>query len=714
MPAIEPSVPSGVTGGEAEPLPLDYRADLPRAARYLRWTAEHALIDAALDCSDVYLPARRYIVLGTTLHGIRAGGRFLRSNDPSELGSFLAGSICAQAIDGLEMRGGAMTTCSACSSSLSAITLGTTLLESGQADMVVAGGYDAISEYAWAGFNALRLIAKNAVRPFCRDRDGMKVAEGYGLVVLERADAASQRGAPIRAHIAGWGESADSHHLTKPHPRGDGALAAIQMSLDRAGLSASEVDLIAAHATGTPDNDASEYAALSRLLASDLAAVPVIGFKSFLGHTLGGAGAVELVMSCKALRDQCIPATPKINPGEVEFDDLSLSIGKTRSSSLRVTLNTSLGFGGANECLILKSPATPVQACPLHSRRVTAACITGVGVVLPGAIGNSAFQSLMAADNGPSTQQCCCDVDEQLLAPYLQARRVRRLSLLVKLTLAAATIAIRDAGVSEHSETLANACAILGSMHGPVRYCHDYYSQVVSEGALAANPMLFAEGVPNAASAHVSTTLGIKGSCQTIIGSMTSGLDALSLAALRIESGAAEAVLVVASEEASHHVDRAYSGAQANGALDAIGKSTSASVAFLVESSVAVAARNIEPYACVVQSCQACSPLLGCGGPVSSISSVLRRLDNAGPVLPSHHGSWMERAEFLGIKRAGVTAKPCPMARFTGNLFSVAPMANLASTLIDPPETPRCIMTSLDITGAAAGVCIEHGLRRLV
>jgi hypothetical protein len=251
-------------------------------------------------------------------------------------------------------------------------------------------------------------------------------------------------------------------------------------------------------------------------------------------------------------------------------------------------------------------------------------------------------------------------------------------------------------------------------MHGPVRYCHDYYSQVVSNGALDANPMLFAEGVPNAASAHVSTSLGIKGSCQTIIGSMTSGLDALSLAALRIESGAADAVLVVASEEASRHVDRAYRGAQNNGALDAIGKSTSGSVAFLVESEVAVAERGVEPYASVVQSSQAFGPSLAFGGPASAIASVLRQLDDTGAVLPSSHESWMKRAELLGIRRAGLTAEPGLTTRFAGNLFSVAPMAIFASTLIDDPETPRCTLTSLDVTGAAAGVCIEHGLRRLV
>src|SRR5207247_2511591 len=112
-----------------------------------------------------------------------------------ELRAFLAGDTLRLATSGLQINGGAVTTCSACSSSLSSIALGVTLLQTGQADLVVAGGYDAISEYVWGGFNALRLVAEGPLRPFARDRRGMKLGEGYAIVVLERADDARQRGA---------------------------------------------------------------------------------------------------------------------------------------------------------------------------------------------------------------------------------------------------------------------------------------------------------------------------------------------------------------------------------------------------------------------------------------------------------------------------------------------------------------------------------------
>jgi len=714
MSAIEPSVPSIATGGQAAALPPEYRPDLPRAARYLRWTMEHVRLDAGLTNGHPYQPTRCCLVLGTTLHGIRAGGRFLRTDDPSELGSFLAGSICQQAIEGLGIRGGAMTTCSACSSSLGAIALGVTLLETGQADVVIAGGYDAISEYSWAGFNSLRLIADQSVRPFCRDRDGMKVAEGYGLVVLERDSEADKRGASIKARVAGWGESADSHHLTQPHPQGDGALAAIRLGLHRSHLSPTDVDLIAAHATGTPDNDASEYRALSRLLGSDLPSIPIIGFKSFLGHTLGAAGAVELAMSCMAIDSQCVPATPNVQADDVEFDDLRLSVGAAKQIPLRVTLNTSLGFGGANDCVVLTSPDAAGKPGLNSATRSEPACITGISVALPGAIGLAAFRSLMLTSAGSSE---ACELNTLALAEHLQARRVRRLSLPVKLTLAAATMAVRDAGLEDHPDRIEDACAILGSMHGPVEYCHDYYAKIVNEGAAAANPMLFAEGVPNAACAHLSTMLGIKGSCQTIIGSMTAGLDALSLAALRIASGTADTVIVVAAEESSSHIDRAYAATGLNGSPNsdtaASGGSVAGSVACVVESQTAAAARGVTPYASIVESAWACSPAPRHGGPAASVASVLRRIDNPGCAFGSNHGSWVARAEQLGIRRAGAIDGGCPVQRIAGTLYSVAPLVNLAYTLIAPPSSRRCTLASGDVTGAATAVCIEQGTRRI-
>src|SRR5258707_154823 len=219
MPALEISAPPLKGGYQAPDLPEDFAPNMPREVRYLRWTIQQALKDAG---AISYESNRCGFVLGTTLHGMRAGGQFLRTGDFSHLQHFLAGNTLDQAIADLPFAGETFTTCSACSSSLGSIALAITLLKIGELDLVVSGGYDTVSEYAYAGFNSLRLVADGPLRPFSKDRQGMKLGEGYGIVVLERAADAFRRGKKPLAIVFGCGESADAHHLTQPHPQGLG------------------------------------------------------------------------------------------------------------------------------------------------------------------------------------------------------------------------------------------------------------------------------------------------------------------------------------------------------------------------------------------------------------------------------------------------------------------------------------------------------------
>jgi 3-oxoacyl-[acyl-carrier-protein] synthase II len=387
IPAVESELPSGSTGGQAPELPDGYCTSVPREARYLRWVIEQAL---AISRPTEVAPTRVGLVLGTTLHGIRAGGRFLRGGDTVELASFLAGATASLAIQGLGVEGPAITTCSACSSSLGAVALGVTLLESGQVDAVIAGGYDAIGEYVWAGFNSLRLVASGPVRPFARDRQGMKVSEGFGVMILERRRDAERRGAKVCAVIEGWGESADAHHLTQPHPEGEGAAATMKDALARAGCRARDVAFVAAHATATPDNDASEYLALKAVFGSDLSGTPVIGFKSYLGHTLGGAGAVELILALQALEAGTVPPCANVSAADVEFEGMLVAPPKGLPCRSNRAMTNSLGFGGANTSVVL-SREVAARIARAHASPAPRAWITGVGVILPGISGFGDF-----------------------------------------------------------------------------------------------------------------------------------------------------------------------------------------------------------------------------------------------------------------------------------------------------------------------------------
>lgn len=759
--AIEQALPPGSTGGQAPELPTDFQPDQPREVRYLSWAIDEAMRDAKADPNDSAAALRRGIVLGTTLHGMRSGGKFLRDQNHAHLAEFLAGGTLAAASAHLPAAGFAATVCSACSSSLGSIALGVSLLRAGELDMVIAGGYDTISEYVYGGFNSLRLVASGALRPFTRDRQGMKLAEGYGIVVLERAQDAARRGVLPLATILGYGESADAHHLTQPHPQGEGAARAILAALAAAGLEPRDIDLIAAHATGTPDNDAGEYAALSRVLGADLSRPAVVAFKSHLGHTLGGAGAVELILSALCMRDQIVPACANVRRDDLEFPGLNVATETARAGAIRATLNTSLGFGGANTCMIL-GPA-PTHTSPedgdqirveprlgrsrLRSSDVSGAAkpqaageydpllpatsierssandvlITGVGVVLPGMVGNEAFARAMTAPEARGISADTGAVSEAELGDLLNARRVRRMSDYVKLSLAATMLACRDAAIADIPAFAATCSALLGSTHGSANYCDSYYGQIVREGIGGANPVLFAEGVPNAAAAHLSLMLSLKGPCQTVIGTRTAGLDALHLAALRIANGEWDRAIVGAAEEFAPLVNAAYGhwglyrgGKEIRPSADAGGFYVgSGAVTFVLESGRSRDERGAKARGKIVRST---GPIPIPGMRARSVSRILDR-ESSALICNSANNSWIDRVESLAWRHLP-DAAICSLRGRIAETFSVTPMAGLAAFLLtgSAPGAPpshfgnlpkRMAVTCVDYTHLFSSATVE-------
>jgi 3-oxoacyl-[acyl-carrier-protein] synthase II len=618
--------------------------------------------------------------------------------------------MLSRAMRGLPVAGAALTTCSACSSGLGSIALGLTLLETDQADLVITGGYDPVSEYAYAGFDSLRLVAETSLRPFCTGRDGMKLAEGYGILVLERAADAARRGAPAQARVLGFGESADAHHLTQPHPQGEGAVRAVRAALASAGVEPEEVGLIAAHATGTPGNDVSEHAAYATVFGGGLGQIPVVGFKSHIGHCLGGAGAAELILSAMAMRNQAAPPTANITAADIEFPAITLIAGNARPARIRRTLNTSLGFGGANTCVVLGTPDTD-RGAPHNGAPATPAprdvLITGVGVVLPGIIGIDALGARLTERGAPAVRADTGVVPEEQILPLLNVRRVRRVSDFSKLSLAAAALAYRDAGIDDPAPFGAECSAVLGTMLGSTGYSEVYYRQIITEGMGAANPMLFAEGVPNAASAQLSMMLGIKGSCQTIIGSRTSGLDALGLATLRIQCGLWDRAVVGAGEEYGALVNSAmracglYAGSSAD--LPFAGErgfaTGAGAVVLILESASAAKARGARARGKVNgYHASLAAPDSG----IERASGVERVVRNCGPVaavVSSASGSRLDAVERVGLAKAADRSAGLRVSSIHGHVaetLSVSPLAALAGLLITG-KLPRLLSPEADL-----------------
>lgn len=681
--------------------------DLPREVRYLR-----RAIDEAVDQSDLadaqgawrVAPNRIGVVMGTTLHGMPAAGRYVRTGNAEALGSFLGGSTLALALRGLPINGAGMTTCAACASGLVSMGIAMSLLRSGALDVVIAGGYDPVSEYAYGGFNSLRLITASTQQPFARQRQGLKLAEGYGVVVLERRADVVHRGQVWLAELLSCASTSDAHHLSQPHPEGAGAARAIRQALDEASLDPAQVSMIAAHATATPDNDRAECAAYTKVFGEHLGSIPITAMKSHLGHTLGAAGTVELILTIHALRQGIVPALANVAAQDIEFEQLQVVTGRPKRIAGRHAVVTSLGFGGSNACAVIavgdeqatKEPArTATASFSIHRPSSQAGAhqpvITGIGVVYPEAVGAAAFADWLDR----ATVGGALKPDAKLLSPHVKTRRARRLSDYVKLLLGASTLACERAGIADPSAYPGRLGAVTGSMHGSARFSDDYYRQIVEEGVDFANPLLFAEGVPNAGSAHLSMMLNLTGPCLTLIGGRTVGLDALNLAAGRIAHGEWDAALVGAAEEHCDLVPRIYGAcglhAAADPALpmdeDSSGfVSAAGAVMLFVESRASAQHRGATVFGTVDAWDQAAWHTRQVKPGAAQISAMLARHEPVEHVISSANGTWLDRVEVLGIRAAAqrlgmVPALSAPAPRLH-ETFSASALLAIAATLL--------------------------------
>ncbi len=249
-------------------------------------------------------------------------------------------------------RGQVYTISTACSSSNHAIGQAWSAIRSGDCDLALAGGSEAPITYgllkAW---EAMRVVSRDTCRPFSRNRSGLILGEGGGILVLESEESAKARGATILAELAGFGMSADAHHITLP--RAEGAAVAMRRALRSAGLAAGDVQYINAHGTGTAANDPVETAAIHEVFGGHARNLAVSSTKSMHGHALGGAGAVEAVATVLAILDQTAPATANFTEPDPECD-LDCVPNEARPMEIRAALSNSFAFGGLNAVLAFR------------------------------------------------------------------------------------------------------------------------------------------------------------------------------------------------------------------------------------------------------------------------------------------------------------------------------------------------------------------------
>jgi 3-oxoacyl-[acyl-carrier-protein] synthase II len=305
------------------------------------------------------------LVLGTTSGGMSLGEDYFRQatetprrfrKQPTRVLNYQPQIQALHLANALALSGPVTIIANACASGANSIGHAWHLIRTGQSEMALAGGYDALSHLVYSGFDSLQALSTSTCRPFDSQRDGLALGEGAAVLTLESLDSYRQtgvdRGAEILGEIVGYGAANDAHHLTQPHPQGTAALSSMTSACTVAGVGPEQISYLNAHGTGTSLNDAAEAAAINSWAGPHAATVSVSSTKAGIGHLLGAAGSVETIICLMALREGWLPpttTTKNIDPA-CQFK----LVREPMDQPLNYALTNSFGFGGANATLVLR------------------------------------------------------------------------------------------------------------------------------------------------------------------------------------------------------------------------------------------------------------------------------------------------------------------------------------------------------------------------
>ena len=334
---------------------------------YALVASNEAIYMSGLDAGG-FDPQRAGVMLGCGIGGITtilAEHVVLQNRGARRISPFFVTKLIANIAGGQiaikwDLRGPNQTVTSACASATDAIGLALRLIQSGSADIMVAGGTEAsICDLPLAGFSTIRALCnaadppQSASRPFDKDRRGFVMGEGSGVLVLETEEHAQSRGATILGELAGYGSTNDAFHVTKPAEGGAGAVKAMQLALEDAGAEPEEVDYINAHGTSTPYNDKNETAAIKTVFGDHARKLKISSTKSMTGHLLGASGGIEAIAALKAIEKQTIP--PTINYTTPDPDcDLDYVPNTAEEAQVNSVLSNTFGFGGHNAVIFMR------------------------------------------------------------------------------------------------------------------------------------------------------------------------------------------------------------------------------------------------------------------------------------------------------------------------------------------------------------------------
>ncbi|MDG2342768.1 MAG: beta-ketoacyl-ACP synthase II [Cytophagales bacterium] len=355
--------------------PLDYfdRKESRKMDIYAQFgmiAAAEAISDSNIDLDNIDLN-RVGVIWGSGVGGIETFQNelinFAENDKKPRFNPFFIPKLIPDICPGLiaikyGFKGPNFATVSACASSSNAIIDSYNYILSGTSDIIITGGSEsAVNETGVGGFNALKALSerndspKTASRPFDRDRDGFVLGEGGGSLILEDYDHALNRGAKIYAEIIGFGMSCDAHHITAPHPEGEGARLVMENAIKSSNIEKESIDYINVHGTSTPLGDKSEILAIQNVFEKHAYNLNISSTKSMTGHLLGAAGAIESIASIFSINDGIIPPTINHFTKDDEIDSkLNLTLNKYQKRNVNIVMSNTFGFGGHNTSVVFK------------------------------------------------------------------------------------------------------------------------------------------------------------------------------------------------------------------------------------------------------------------------------------------------------------------------------------------------------------------------
>ena len=372
---------SGIESGigpclEFDPLDTLSRREIRRTDRFTQLAAtacQEALGQAGWLEELPFEPSRIGCLMGTAIGGMESGQEAYTAGKPSLLTIPLMMPNAAAGYLALRhgLKGPAFGVVSACAAAADAIGAALRLLRAGDVDAIVAGGAEApLTPFCLEAFALMEATSRSGVCcPFDARRDGFIMSEGAAVLVLERADAAAARGAPVLGELLGYGASVDAYHLVAPDPEGAGAARAIESAMRDAAVGPEQIDYVNAHGTSTPLNDRTETRALKQTLKTESRRIPISSTKSAVGHSLGASPAVEAVATVMTLKHRMIPPTLNYETADPELDldyvpDSPRPVRETNGEA-PIAISNSFGFGGHNSVLVFAGPSG--QAEPVKS-----------------------------------------------------------------------------------------------------------------------------------------------------------------------------------------------------------------------------------------------------------------------------------------------------------------------------------------------------------